>query len=149
VSAIYYLDSSAWVKRYFAEAGSSWMHSLFKSELALASTALGYVEVVAAIARRSTARQDFPTTFLQRRLMTEWDAMLQVEMDTHVFEQAASIAWKQKLRGADAIHLAAASLLRNHAIERSLDLVLVTSDIELIQAANEFGLIATNPAGLT
>jgi hypothetical protein len=64
--------------------------------------------------------------------MTEWDAMLQVEMDTRVFEQAASIAWKQKLRRADAIHLAAASLLRNHAIERSLDLVLVTSDIELI-----------------
>jgi predicted nucleic acid-binding protein len=62
VSAIYYLDSSAWVKRYFAEAGSSWMHSLFKSELALASTALGYVEVAATIARRNTARQDFPIT---------------------------------------------------------------------------------------
>jgi predicted nucleic acid-binding protein len=58
------------------------------------------------------------------------------------------VAWEQKLRGADALHLAAAQQLREQALQRSLDFVLVTSDIELIQAAQELHLVATNPAEL-
>ena len=34
---VYYLDASAWVKRYCAEAGSSWVQALFAREAALAS----------------------------------------------------------------------------------------------------------------
>jgi uncharacterized protein len=149
VSALYYLDSSAWVKRYFAEAGSSWIRALFIREVNLASTALGYVEVAAALARRNTARQGVPAAVLQAQLEAEWNAMLQFEINGAVFERAAVIAWEQKLRGADAIHLAAASQLRNQAARRSLDLVLVTADAELIGAANEFKLAVTNPAELT
>ena len=52
MSVLYYLDASAWVKRYFAEAGSSWMHTLFLREAMLASTALGQIEVAATLARR-------------------------------------------------------------------------------------------------
>jgi predicted nucleic acid-binding protein len=53
MSVLYYLDASAWVKRYFAEAGNSWMHTLFRREATLASTALGQIEVAAALARRA------------------------------------------------------------------------------------------------
>ena len=149
MSALYYLDSSAWVKRYFAEAGSSWMRALFARGGNLASTALGYVEVAAALARRDTARHAVPVAVLQAQLTAEWNAMLQFEINGAVFEQAALIAWEQKLRGADAIHLAVASQLRDQAARRSLDLVLVTADAELIRAAMEFELVVTNPAELT
>ena len=107
------------------------------------------MEVAAALARRDTARHAVPVAVLQAQLTAEWNAMLQFEINGAVFEQAALIAWEQKLRGADAIHLAAASQLRDQAARRSLDLVLVTADAELIRAATEFELVVTNPAELT
>jgi len=39
---LFYLDSSAWLKRYFLEPGSGWMTRLFESGNPLASSVLGY-----------------------------------------------------------------------------------------------------------
>jgi predicted nucleic acid-binding protein len=147
MSVLYYLDSSVWVKRYFAEAGSSWVHMLFSREITLAGTALGYIEVAAALARRMRSGWSLPA--LQHQLMTEWNGMLQFEITSSVYEQALLLAWEQKLRGADAIHLAVAHQLRDQASRRSLDFVLVASDTELIRAAQELHLVVTNPAELT
>ena len=146
MSVLYYLDASAWVKRYFAEAGSSWMHALFLKEATLASTALGQIKVAAALARR--ARPGISLLTLQQQLQTEWNSMLQFEMTSNLYELALLIAWERKLRGADAIHLAAAQQLREQAARRSLDFILVASDTELIQAAQESNLVVTNPAEL-
>ena len=74
--------------------------------------------------------------------------MLQFEMTNSLYEQALRVAWEQKLRGADAIHLAAAQQLHEQASRRSLDFILVASDTELIRAAQELDLIVTNPAEL-
>ncbi len=68
MSVVYYLDASAWVKRYFAEAGSAWVHSLFSREITLASTVLGYIEVAASLARRSRPGSSLPA--LQRQVIT-------------------------------------------------------------------------------
>lgn len=147
MSVVYYLDASAWVKRYFVEAGSSWMQSLFGREVTLASTALGYVEVAATLARRTRPGTSLPA--LQHQLQTEWEDMLQLELSSSVYDQALWMAWNQKLRGADAIHLAAAQQLRNQAARRSLDFVLVTADSELLEAARHLQLAVTNPAQIT
>jgi predicted nucleic acid-binding protein len=66
-----------------------------------------------------------------------------------VYEQALSLAWEQKLRGADAIHLAAARQIGNQASRRSLEFVLVSADNELLRAAKSFELAVTNPAVIT
>jgi predicted nucleic acid-binding protein len=144
VSVLYYLDASAWVRRYFAEAGSAWMRTLFQREVTLASTPLGYIEVVATLARRSRPGASLPA--LQTQLRTEWEDMLQFEISTTVYDRALWMALDQKLRGADAIHLAAAQQLRDQTAARhSLDFVLVTSDGDLLQAARNLQLAVTNP----
>ncbi|MDB9309027.1 hypothetical protein PN471_10325 [Aphanizomenon sp. CS-733/32] len=56
--AIYFIDSSALVKRYVNEIGSAWMLGLFdpslKNEVFIA--AITGVEIIAAITRRSRSR---------------------------------------------------------------------------------------------
>ncbi len=146
MSVLYYLDASVWVKRYFAEAGSAWMHTLFRREVTLASTVLGHIEVAAALARRSRPGTSLPA--LQQQLLTEWGSMLQFELTSSIYEQALLLAWERKLRGADAVHLAAAHQLQQQASRPSLNFVLVTSDTELIRAAQEWQLAVTNPAEL-
>jgi len=42
---IYYLDSSAWIKRYFEEAGSDWVDGLFEGADLLSCSTLGLIEV--------------------------------------------------------------------------------------------------------
>jgi predicted nucleic acid-binding protein len=49
---LYYLDASAWVKRYQQEQGSTWVEQLLRSDAHLACSALGLVEVCAALGRR-------------------------------------------------------------------------------------------------
>lgn len=147
MSVVYYLDSSAWVKRYFSEAGSAWVQGLFKHEVSLAGTVLGYVEVAAAIARRT--RPVVPLADLQHQLATEWNEMLQLQITNHIYEQGLRAAWDYKLRGADAIHLAAARQLHSYVFRRSIEFVLVTADQELINACKELRIPVTNPNEVT
>jgi hypothetical protein len=51
----YYLDSSAWVKRYFEETGSDWVDSLFEGGHLLSCSTLGLIEVMATAARKRAA----------------------------------------------------------------------------------------------
>jgi uncharacterized protein len=147
MSVVYYLDSSAWVKRYFAEAGSSWVQTLFHRQVTLATSALGYVEVAATLARRSRPGTSLPS--LQHQLQTEWENMLQLELSSSLYAQALWLAWNYKLRGADAIHLAAAQQLREQGARRSLEFAFVTADSELVAAAQNLQLAVTNPTQLT
>ena len=54
---LYYLDSSAWVKRYYREAGTEWMQELFGETNTMACATLGVVEVMATLARKAKARE--------------------------------------------------------------------------------------------
>ena len=53
----YYLDASAWVKRYYHESGTTWVQSLFEHNQVLACASLGLVEVMATLARKCKARE--------------------------------------------------------------------------------------------
>ena len=52
---VYYLDSSAWVKRYVFEVGSDFVGNLFSRKESLACSALGLVEITATLARKRKA----------------------------------------------------------------------------------------------
>jgi uncharacterized protein len=148
---LYYLDPSAWVKRYLTEAGSSWVRNLFDRGEPFACCVLGYAEVSAALARQSGVRQ-IPSArkeMLRRDLWADWNEMLQVPLNLDIIQGAANLAWGHKLRGADAIHLAAVQWLHHSLLRRFASLVLVTADAELLQAAQELAFTVTNPAEVT
>ena len=80
---VYYLDSSAWLKRYFAEPGTRWVQHLFARHQPLASLRLGYVEVAAALARQRSVRPTAPDseTDLLNAFEAHWRELLKVEID--------------------------------------------------------------------
>lgn len=51
----YYLDASAWVKRYYWETGTTWVQSPFARGSTVACASLGLVEVMATLARKAKA----------------------------------------------------------------------------------------------
>jgi uncharacterized protein len=145
--SVYYLDSSAWVKRYFKEPGSTWIARLFERNERLASTGLGYVEVMSAL-----VRQQLPHKFNQRKLkqlqellQADWEGLTGVPLTNEIMEQSVSLAQLHRLRGADAIHLAAALSLKTVLTGTKQTVILITSDQELLQAAKDAGLKTTDP----
>lgn len=145
---LYYLDASAWVKRYLTESGSTVVRKLFDNKEPFACCPLGYTEVSAAIARQQGVRQIAPDRqrILRRDLLADWKEMLHVPLDPDLIQVAADFAWEHKLRGADALHLAAAHWLKDSLVAKSASLVLVTADLELIAAAQVRRLPILNPA---
>ena len=48
----YYLDSSAWMKRYYQEHGSERVAELFDQQETMACATLGVIEIAATLARK-------------------------------------------------------------------------------------------------
>lgn len=146
---LYYLDSSAWVKLYLTEHGTDEVVCLFNelSREQLASTGSGYVEVASALARQQTVRKlDAHTLYqLQQQLKADWNDITEVSITAELIDQAARIAERYKLRGADSIHLSAALIFQSMLQQTNQVVTLVTSDMELLQAAQAAGLLAQDP----
>ena len=144
---VYYLDSSGWVKRYFLEQGSEWILSLFESHDQMASASLGYIEVAATLARREGRRRhpSLPEGSLRNVLEAHWQKFAEAPVESSVLELARALAWEKRLRGADAVHLGAADVLRQRLAKHSVGLTLVTADVEMVVAARSIDLDVINP----
>jgi predicted nucleic acid-binding protein len=144
--AVYFLDTSAVVKRYVSEVGSAWVQ-------ALTDPAAGNIpciaritrpETVAAITRRergghitpanaATALADFDLDFAQQYLT--------ISLSDALIDHAAELARTHGLRGYDAVQLAA-------ALEVWLQIpttILISADDELNAAASAEGMAVENP----
>jgi predicted nucleic acid-binding protein len=148
----YFFDSSALVKRYARESGTTWMLSLFRRAAGntLYAARITRVEVMAALARKqrgtyltldaqakaeSRVRRDFGSL----RIYT-------VEITPAVLLHAESLAPKHYLRGYDAVQLAAALEANDERTRMGLSpLTMVIADKGLIQAAPREGLTVDNP----
>ncbi|MDH3604096.1 MAG: hypothetical protein OEU26_31190 [Candidatus Tectomicrobia bacterium] len=53
----YYLDASAWVKRYYQESRTAWVQDLFARNQTIASASLSLIEVMATLARKAKGRE--------------------------------------------------------------------------------------------
>lgn len=133
----YYLDSSAWLKRYVREAGSRWIGKLFDGGPRLACSTLGAIEVIATLARRQRAGDLTARAFDRAAGETEADfeRFIQIDLAGDVLGIARSLPRIYALRASDTVHLASAMSLRQVAEERQEILVFVTSDAELGTAA--------------
>lgn len=144
---VYYLDASAWVKRYYRETGTEAIQALFVEGAVFACASLGVVEVLATLSRKRKARQISPAQLQQKQneIATDWEQFIQVQLSDQVLAEALRLTVNLSLRGADAVHLASASVLQKSLTEFD-DCLFVASDNELLEAAQQMGMTVLNPA---
>ena len=143
----YYLDASAWVKRYYWESGTRWVQALFAQNPAIACASLGLIEVMATLARKRKARDIDLLSFEQkvRELEEDWVRFIQIQLTTETMDLAKDLARDIALRGADAVHLASALVFQRRFADAADRLVFVASDRELKEAAQSSGLAVIDP----
>ena len=78
-------------------------------------------------------------------LEEDWRRFIHVQLTAEAVDTARGIARDQALRGADAIHLASALMLRRRFEDEEDRLILVTSDQELKEAAQSVDLTVSDP----
>jgi uncharacterized protein len=148
--AVYFLNSSAVVKRHIAEAGSQWLSSLITSaaghDFHVAEIAL--VEVVSALVRRRN-RGDITQAQATSALADfrhDWRNVYGViAITTAVTDRAAALVERRGLRAFDAVQLSAALELAARLAAANLSLMFVSADAELNSAAEAENLSAENP----
>src|SRR5947209_3805070 len=143
------MDSSAIVKRYVVEIGSSWVQGITNPATAnpIFIAQITGVEVVSALVRRSPA----PVAHLLARALADfrWDYFNQyqlVSIDEPIVARAMTLAELHRLRGYDAVQLAAAlELVATPVASLPGGLVFISADTRLLAAATPEGLAVDNP----
>lgn len=146
----YFFDTSAYVKRYVRERGSDLILSLCRNDQhELFLCRLACPEVVAALTRRfrdgDLSERDYRGVLDAFRAHLG-DDLLVIEATVPVMFVAMDLARAHALRGADAVHLAAA--VQTSQLRRQLGLspmVFACSDGDLIRAARALGFSTLNP----
>lgn len=136
---IVYLDTSAWVKLYVREPGSTELRAAIAEAEALAASVVAYPEARAAFARLRAQGLSTPAKHQQRlaQLNRDWENLLRIELVPAVVRSAGDLAEVYGLRGFDSIHLASAMWLREQA---STPLYFAVFDQRLRTAAEQAGL---------
>jgi uncharacterized protein len=144
---VYYLDTSALVKRYVAETGTGWVqamtdpvngHDIFVVKIAGPEGVSAFVRQTPPLPRLATVLADFLFDF--------HNEYQQLALTDNVIGTAMRVAESHRLRGYDAVQLAAA--LELHALRSSAGLpplVFVSADIALHGAAASEGLLVEDP----
>lgn len=148
---IYFLDSSALVKRYAVETGTAWVSSLCNlvnsHTILIANVTI--VEVAAALASKQRSREITPEAYDQVMQDFIRDAATQYQVlgvDQGVISLGVALTGRQKLRGYDAVQLAVALTVHRALIGRQLSpLIFVSADRDLLTAANNEGLHTDDP----
>lgn len=149
-TATCYFDSSALVKRYMSEAGTSWVQSWCDDPAQVVAMAeIGLVEVTAAFAGK--LRGGFITASMyddaqQDLLEDARDEYVLVAVDRTIVDEAIGLTRQYRLRGYDAVHLASALRLNQALLAYALPpLIFVSADNNLLTAVTAEGLAVDNP----
>lgn len=148
---VFYIDSSAVVKRYVAEKGTAWVVSLFKpsAQNIIYIAQITGVEVVSAISRRQRGGSLTQTAAEKAiaRFKRDFQNRLRVlRLTDGVTSEAMRLTEIHGLRGYDAAQLATALELANRFTANNLlSITFVSADNQLNQAAQTEGLTVDNP----
>jgi len=148
---IYFLDSSALIKRYVVEIGSPWIKTLTDSQTgnSLLLVRITWVEVLSAFARRQREGgiNAAEVAALIQKFRSEFNSRYRViEVDEALVERAGELIVQYPLRAYDAVQLASA--LRVQSLLRSMpetQLIFVSADNRLLDIAQSAGLAIDNP----
>lgn len=145
--AAYFVDSSALVKRYVQEDGTTWVRGLthYRTGNQIFLARITIVEVTSAIARRHggrTIRAAQASSFLSRVRKHVAGRYTILEITPGLLADATTLANGHEPRAYDAVHLAAA--LELNRISQG-GIVLVSADKDLNAAAAAEGPAVDNP----
>jgi predicted nucleic acid-binding protein len=146
------LDASALVKRYYAEVGAALVDHLFAqaAPARLACLMLGAAEVAAALARKRNGGVITPTAYVAAMARLGAEVLnaahfLKLPADNALIEASLPLLDKHAINATDAVLLRAALDAATHHRAGSNDLVLVTADQRLLNAAQAEGLLTFDP----
>ncbi|MGH9948010.1 MAG: type II toxin-antitoxin system VapC family toxin [Pyrinomonadaceae bacterium] len=143
-----FFDSSALVKRYVNEIGSTWVTNIvdISSGNHIYIAEITGVEITAAIARRTRRDSAVEVNAVFANLRHELNAeYLNLEIISALLQDAQNLARKHLLRGYDAVQLAVAIDFNREQLAVGLPAVtLVSADTELLDAARAEGLLVEN-----
>ena len=141
---IVYFDTSALVKRYVAEPDSAAVLDLWERTVLIAASQLLYAEMSATLARK---RREQPGSAplldqAERAFRDDWPTLYRIPVDDEINRRVDDLLTRHALRGADAVHLASALLLR-HLAEDTVH--FACADAALVDAAGAEGLQTQPP----
>ena len=146
-----FFDSSALLKRYVNENGTTWVNDLTnpKAKTTLYIARITGAEIVSALTRRykcgSLTFSEFNTAITDFRHYFQNDYRI-VEISEVLISQAMNLAEKYALRGYDAVQLAAALEVHNERLAFDLSApTLISSDHALNDVAIAQGLTVDDP----
>lgn len=149
--AQFFLDSSALVKRYVNEIGSSWIQEITRlaANHTLFTANITKVEVFSAFARlkREVRIDQNDLQSVIRLFQTDWNNQYHiVEMDGQIIEEACQLVQKYPIRAYDSVQLASAIVLFSYFQQASsTNFTFVTADTRLQEIARMTGLDVINP----
>ena len=149
--SLYFLDSSALVKRYVTEKGSAWIRALTapSARNPLIIARITWVEVLSALARRQREGSLTPGDVAQAVQAFRYDLDMQyqvTELDPALAGAAGELVTKHPLRAYDAVQLASALRVQlGLAQAQAPALTFLTADDRLIAVAQAEGLLTDNP----
>ena len=149
--SIYFLDSSALVKRYVTEIGSTWIRALTDPDARnpLIIARITWVEVLSALARRQREGSLTSDDVAQAIQAFRYDLNTQYqvsELDRAVAEAAGELVIQHPLRAYDAVQLASALRLQSDLVRTEAPaLTFLTADDRLVAIAQAEGLFTDNP----
>lgn len=147
----FYLESSALVKRYSAETGSTFVIKLMKPSVKnrLYAVKITEVEVCAALMRKQkglTMTATAATKSITRFRRNFAARFVKSDISDSLISDAIRLSELYTLRGYDAVQLAAALEANGERVLLGLSpLVFVSADVELNNAAQAEGLAVENP----
>jgi len=140
---LFYVDTSALVKRYHVEQGSDQVDRLFADpDAGLVTANIAVTELTSALDRKC---QDGALTregLIQILAVAAQDLLAEfwlLELDRAHIRRSQSLILQHHLRTLDALHLAVILSIKD------LHPVLVSADARLLQAADREGIILLNP----
>ena len=139
---VLYLDTSALLKRYVAEAESDNVDAKVDEARAITTALITRTEVAAAIGKaRRDARIDVQEARrAEQEFLEDWADFGRVPVTEELVESAAQLSWTRELRAYDAVQLAAALKCQPMLARMGEDTVFACFDNELREAARAEGL---------
>jgi predicted nucleic acid-binding protein len=136
---IVYFDTSALVKKYFMEVGSTRVLSVWKKAVGVATSSVAYAETMAAFhrKRRETRIPKGNFTALVDSFKKDWASFHRVELTDDLNEFIDRLVLNYPLRGFDAIHLASALAVHQKLEE---DFLFLCFDDQLSRVAEKEGI---------
>lgn len=151
MAAAYFLDSSALVKRYVQEDGTSWVRRLTRGSArnSIYLARITAVEVTAAVAHRRKGRtltSAKASSILHRFRQHLAGRYTIIEITPALFNEAMRLANTHALRAYDAVQLAAALEINQKEQDAGFaPVTLISADQALNDAATAEGLTVDDP----